>query len=170
VSTRCRFERYYFAVGAKPDEIPRLYPIATDETWVFLVLYDPPGSDSTASIAKGSTVTTSMSIAGMHAASLARTSGHSISAGYKVDTSNGFNLFGVTVSNKAWEFQQSDTWSKERTYPAVSVERASSQSFNLEFTFSLGISTSDDPNLAGSPSDVIVGGGSNQCARRGICS
>jgi hypothetical protein len=42
---------------------------------------------------------------------------------------------------------------------AISTERVSSSHYEYTFTFEYDFSTSADPNLAGHPSDVIVGGG-----------
>ena len=42
----------------------------------------------------------------------------------------------------------------------ITVERTSSRNFTSE-CFSTAISTSDSPNIAGQPSDVIVGGGAS---------
>ena len=43
----------------------------------------------------------------------------------------------------------------------VSVSRSSSRHFDIGMSFSVGISTSSSPYLAGQPSDVIIGGGAN---------
>jgi hypothetical protein len=42
---------------------------------------------------------------------------------------------------------------------AVSTDRISSSHYEYSFTFAYDFSTSADPNLAGHPSDVIIGGG-----------
>lgn len=41
----------------------------------------------------------------------------------------------------------------------VSVSRSTSTAYEYEFGFSSEISTSTDPNTAGHPSDIIIGGG-----------
>ena len=42
---------------------------------------------------------------------------------------------------------------------SVSVEQNTDNSVGFEFGFSYSISTSDDPNTAGQPSDILIGGG-----------
>jgi hypothetical protein len=46
-----------------------------------------------------------------------------------------------------------------KTNLAVSTDRVSSTHYEYSFTFTYDFSTSADPNLAGHPSDVIIGGG-----------
>ena len=43
----------------------------------------------------------------------------------------------------------------------VTVSRSTSRHFDIGISFSVGISTSDSPYIAGQPSDVIIGGGAN---------
>jgi hypothetical protein len=46
-----------------------------------------------------------------------------------------------------------------KTNLAVATDRVSSTHYEYTFTFTYDFSTSADPNLAGHPSDVIIGGG-----------
>ena len=58
------FLRHAIVVGVIPEEVPQVWTVATNPTLIFLILYDPPGSDSFATLAEGSTISTSMAIDG----------------------------------------------------------------------------------------------------------
>ena len=64
------FQRRAIALGVLEDEVPELITYMTDESLVFAVLRDPPGSGSYASLDAGSSLTIGLSVEGMHASSL----------------------------------------------------------------------------------------------------
>ena len=66
--SRLAFDRHAAVLGTIPDAVPRTYAATTDPTLVFAVLRDPPGGGSHASLRQGSSLSTSVSIDGMHAA------------------------------------------------------------------------------------------------------
>ncbi len=53
---------YIIIVGSSPNEVPNVYPVSSDPTLIFLVLRDPPGGGSTASISQGTSMSLSMGI------------------------------------------------------------------------------------------------------------
>ncbi len=149
-----------FSLGCRDlvdfTQVPQIWTVATDNTLVYSVLRDPPGGLSTATLVEGSTISTSMSINGAHAAELATTFEWGVEAGYEADLSTGLG-----VTTEVLDFGTTAGFSYTHSAPDVSVERVNSQEFNIAMSFSAAISTSDSPYVAGQPSDIIIGGGAN---------
>ena len=146
-------------LGTIPSEVPNFYPVTTDPTLIFLILRDPPGGASHTTIEAGSTFTTGISIDGMMAA---EESIHvKLNAGGKTD----FEIFeevapgGLGEGNTGGSVEGSIALEGSVVAPDVTVSRTSDTHYSYAFTFKYEFSTSDDPYVAGHPSDVIVGGG-----------
>ena len=130
------------------------------ESDVDLLDYDLPGGASS-TLVEGSTISTSMAIDGAHAAQLEDSwqIGTSVGAGVGFKTIVGGP--GLAVEQNVVTFGGSAGFSYAHTPTDVTVSRSSSRHFDIGISFSVGISTSDSPYIAGQPSDVIIGGGAN---------
>ena len=149
------FGRQVVTLGVIPEDVPQINTITTDPTIIFAVLYDPPGGGSTTTLHEGSTLTTEMQIEGMHAADYDHTWTLAISGGFLL------NINTMSTGVPVMKAGVSGFTSSTNTRPSVSISRASTQSYQIDFTFDMDISTSDNPEIAGPPSDLILGGGMN---------
>jgi hypothetical protein len=57
---------YIVVLGVIPKEVPNFYPVASNPDMIFLVLRDPPGGASSATISAGTSISFGMSINGAH--------------------------------------------------------------------------------------------------------
>ena len=101
-----------------------------------------------------------MAIEGAHAAELAAEINLGLDVGWEVDATAGGCLGGL-ASSKILGIGGGAGFSYSNTPTDITVERGSSRHFDVGISFSTAISTSDSPNIAGQPSDVIIGGGAN---------
>ena len=133
--------------------------MTTDPTLVYAVIRDPPGGSSSATLGKGSTLSTTMAIDGMHTATRSQTSALNYNNGIESQISTmaaplgmgvGVNLLGLTTDSVK---------SYSGNAPSVEAERTSGEEFDLNFQFDIDITTSTNPWTAGQASDIIVGGG-----------
>lgn len=155
-------DRRAIVLGVLPEDVPQTFVMTTDPTLVYSVLRDPPGGHSYASIVQGSTLSQSMSINGMHAATTSRKDSDEGFDEYDLDLNTELAPWGFGVTGLgAMSAHLAHGTSEAHTRPAVAVDRGSSQHFDLTFSFNVGISTSTDPTIAGQPSDLILGGGAN---------
>jgi hypothetical protein len=134
--------------------------VATNPTLIFSVIRDPPGGESTATLVEGSTISTSMAIEGAHAAQLEDSFEFGASVGAGVAVKGGLGVGAFVIKNVA-SVGLNAGFSYAHTPTDVTVSRSSSRHFDIGISFSVGISTSDSPYIAGQPSDVIIGGGAN---------
>ena len=101
-----------------------------------------------------------MAIEGAHAAELATFSDFGVDVGWEADLQTGVTLGGAALTN-VLGIGGGAGFSYSNTPTDITVERTSSRNFDVGISFSTAISTSDSPNIAGQPSDVIIGGGAN---------
>jgi len=132
-------------VGAIPNEVPNYYPVMSDPNLIFMVLRDPPGGASTASINQGTSATFEISIDGMYT--------YHKEESLVVETKNG-----VDYSYLGFKRGENIMNSASHSYEA---KRVSNTEYAYTFNFQSTISTSIEPNVAGHASDVIIGGGVN---------
>ena len=150
------FVRHVLVVGSIPEEVPQVWTAATNPTLIFSIIRDPPGGESTATLVEGSTISTSMAIDGAHAAQLADNWEFGFSIGGSVKLAS---TFGILKNIASVHGGAGVVYSETPT--DVTVSRSTSRHFDIGISFSVGISTSDSPYIAGQPSDVIIGGGAN---------
>ena len=150
------FVRHVLVVGSIPEEVPQVWTVATNPTLIFSIIRDPPGGESTATLVEGSTISTSMAIDGAHAAQLADNWEFGFSVGGSVKLAS---TFGILKNIASVHGGAGVVYSETPT--DVTVSRSTSRHFDVGISFSVGISTSDSPYIAGQPSDVIIGGGAN---------
>ena len=145
------FDRSAILVGTIEEDVPQLIPVMTSPTFVFGIIRDPPGGTSKTTLAEGTSLKTSMSIAGMQTSTLARTHSISYTQGLGTALSLVVSPLGVGVMNPGTkiDYKQGVTWSG--TGPSVTAERGSSQAWDLDFKFDFSVSTSGEPWLAGEP-------------------
>ena len=97
----------------------------------------------------------------MHAAKIGTSSTSAWNTGFGVDLTGELAPWGFGVDANIFQVGMVNGASHGAESPAVGYERTSMQSFEFSFTFGTAISTSEEPTIAGQPSDVIVGGGAN---------
>lgn len=78
-------------------------------------------------------------------------------AGFTTDIDIGAGI-GAVVSHNSFDYSVKIGGGHSKISEFSSVV-ASSTHHDVSFTFTYDFSTSDDPNIAGHPSDIIVGGG-----------
>lgn len=117
--------------------------MTTDSNLIFMVLRDPPGGASTASISQGTSATFEISIDGMYTYHSGDSSSQEYNAGVNDQMSGVKKVQGLMTS-------------AAHSYDA---QRVSHTEYAYTFNFQSTISTSKDPNVAGHASDVIIGGG-----------
>ena len=158
-NAKITFERHVLILGVIEEEVPEVWTTAVDGL-IFSILRDPPGGASTATLVEGSTISTSMSIDGAHAATLEESRNDGSSGGVQGSLKFQASAFGIgTVWNGfGVGTKHGNDWSESH---GVTVDRGSSTHFDVGLSFDVAISTSDSPYQAGQPSDVIIGGGAN---------
>ncbi len=153
------FARYVLVLGSIPEKVPQVWTTAV-EGLIFSIIRDPPGGASTATLVEGSTISTAMAIEGAHAATLAEANNIGGSGGIQGGFNKVVELDGVGILFNGFGFGLKGGVAHS-TSTAVTVNRGSSQHFDVGISFDVAISTSSSPYLAGQPSDVIIGGGAN---------
>jgi hypothetical protein len=124
----------------------------SDPNLIFLVLRDPPGGASTASISQGASATFEIGIDGMYT--------------YHKEESSDVNLqSGIDYAFLG--FKQSDGTTNGVMH-SFQAERVSHTEYAYTFNFQSTVSTSIDPNIAGHASDIIIGGGVDLVANEAI--
>lgn len=98
-----------------------------------------------------------MSIDDMTTTHMSLGSGIGASVGFQLTMGTWFGLGGGAAINQ--DLLDISLETKALANLAMSTERVSSTHYEYTFTFEYDFSTSADPNLAGHPSDVIIGGG-----------
>ena len=152
------FSWYLAVLGVIPREVPAFYPIASNPDTIFLVLRDPPGGTSTATIAAGSTISFAMSIDGGNTFDSNYDVNSELGASFKDDSNIITAPLGFGTMETALNVDAGVTVHYGHHF-AASASRTSSSEYEYSFYFEYDFSTSSDPNIAGHPSDVIVGGG-----------
>jgi len=145
-------------LGVIPKEVPNFYPVASNPDLIFLVLRDPPGGASSTTIAAGTTIDFGMSIDGGHTydSNIDFTAVAGLS--YTSDTNTIVAPLGFGVMTTALKVNVGANANYGHHFQ-VSSTRASSSHYEYSFFFEYDFSTSQDPYIAGHPSDVIIGGG-----------
>lgn len=153
-------KQYWFVpvLGSIPSEVPDYFPVATDPTLIYLVLRDPPGGASYSSLHAGTQVHFDMSIDGMSTYSGANELGISVNAGADVEMSTAIAPLGIGIDFKVADIKLA-IGAKLDSVKLANVERTSSAAYTYSMQFDYEFKTSEDPNIAGHPSDMIVGGG-----------
>jgi len=155
------FVRRIVTLGVIPEDVPQLYTMTTNPHMVFSVIRDPPGGMSSTTLHEGSTLSVNMEIQGMHAGDLSKGVGYGLSGSLKASTAAVVSPMGVGLTKDIIGLNFGFESGRSSSGPTVSVERATSQAFELGFTFDMEISTSGDSQHAGQPQDLILGGGMN---------
>ncbi len=117
--------------------------MVSDPNLIFLVLRDPPGGASSASILQGTSATFEISIDGMYTY-------------HQEDSTDAEGQSGIAVAfTKFRHFEGT----KNSVTHSSHAQRISHTEYAYTFNFQSTISTSVDPYVAGHASDVIIGGG-----------
>ena len=146
-------------LGTVPAEVPNFYPVTTDPTLIFMVLRDPPGGASHVTIAAGTSFSTTISIQGMKA--FEQDIHFDLEANFAM-AEDGLLItapLGFGVAKSAGEITLNIGGKGSLVAPDITVRRTIETQYSYAFQFSYDFSTSDDPFIAGHPSDVIIGGG-----------
>ena len=128
---------------------------------MYAVLRDPPGGASTASLAAGSELGFSMAIEGAHAGNLERSKSYGVGGGADFTIKSMLAPLGIGVSTSLFAASAGADVATAITSPAVSVQRGSDRAFDFGFSFEMALTTSEEPSIAGQPSDLILGGGAS---------
>lgn len=146
-------------LGTIPSEVPNFYPVTTDPTLIFLILRDPPGGASHTTIEAGSTFTTGITIQGMK--TFEQDLHFDVELGADIDDSQLLITAPLGIgSAESLGHEGSNLGAKGSLIaPDITATRISETHYSYAFKFSYDFSTSDDPYIAGHPSDIIVGGG-----------
>jgi len=143
---------YIPVLGVIPKEVPNFYPVATNPDLIFLVLRDPPGGASSTTIDFG------MSIDGGHTYDSSIDFSVVAGASYTSDINAVIAPMGFGVMKTAIKSHVGVNVNYGH-HIHVSSTRSSSSHYGTSFYFEYDFSTSQNPNIAGHPSDVIIGGG-----------
>jgi hypothetical protein len=135
----------------RPEKLAMVAPLR--DPILFLILRDPPGGSSYATWEAGSTVSSDLSFEGMYATGDGNSFG--VSGGISVGAEAGAALGGWTALVSA----SAGAGGGISEEVDVSASRSSSGGYTFDFTFGTGVSTSAEPYLAGTASDVLVGVG-----------
>ena len=162
------FLRDAVIIGTIPEDVPQTYTMTTDPSFIFAVIRDPPGGSSSTTLAKGSSIETSLSIDGMHTAERSKSEDLAFRSGADLAISTMIAPLGLGLENSLSDLNIKTGRSWKGNAPVVKGSRGSDEHFDLAFTFDTDISTSTQPWTAGQPSDVIVGGGFNLRVSRAI--
>jgi len=159
IKEEIEFVRRAVTLGVIPEDVPQLFPMTTDPTLIFAVLHDPPGGASFTTLHEGTTLNVNMEIDGMHAGDLSKSENFEQSLGVAKSVDMLLAPFGVGINTKGFGMSAEGGWGVHSTKPSISVSRGSAQGFEIGFSFDVELSTSESPELAGQPSDLILGGG-----------
>ena len=162
------FDRSAILVGVISEAVPQTLTMTTAPTLIFSILRDPPGGTSRTVLEQGAEISTTLSINGMHSASLTNAASSDVNWGVSagVGTLVAPFGFGVETNLLSLGFHGDKSWSGIN--PSVSSSRTDAQSIDVTFRFDTEISTCGNPWQAGEPSDVILGGGMNLHIQRAI--
>ena len=149
---------YIPVTGVIANKVPNFYPVPTDSKLIFLVLRDPPGGTSSATIKAGTTITMGMQVGNVHTSDTSKYSEISADSGGHDEIDSVAAPLGVGVANMLLKTDSVTKYAYAQPY-TVQATRASTTHYEYKFTFDYDFSTSKEPNLAGHPSDVIIGGG-----------
>jgi hypothetical protein len=125
---------------------------------IFLVLRDPPGGVSATTIAAGSTIDFGLSIDGGHTYDSTIDVNGVLGATFDFDSETVIAPLGFGVMSTGSKTNVGANVHYGHHFE-VSSTRASTSHYEYSFYFEYDFSTSQDPNIAGHPSDVIIGGG-----------
>ena len=145
-------------IGAIPNKVPFFIPMASDPTLIFLVIRDPPGGNSYTSIKAGTTIDFELSIDGMFAYEATVDQDSYTQAGDQEEIKLMAAPFGFGLDLPSLDISDFATSTSAFT-GNISATRTSHMHYKYSLTFEYEFATSTDPNIAGHPSDVIIGGG-----------
>jgi len=150
---------YIPIAGIQPNKVPNYYPVSSDPNLIFMVLRDPPGGGSSVTIEQGTTASFELAIDGAYTYSSDISGSLTAGLGVEFDSSLCVGL-GAAVCSTLLSTKISAEISASAGH-SVEASRSSHTAYAYSFGFTSAISTSGDPNLAGHPSDIIIGGGIN---------
>ena len=144
---------YIPVLGVVPKEVPNYYPVSSDPNLIFMIIRDPPGGKSQTTIKEGTTIKFGISIDNMVTQDIG-TKLHSVAGAGYWETA----YAGAFVIDKIIDVRTQIRQSFLNVYK-VTNEYGSTSTHDYSFHFESDFSTSADPDIAGHPSDVIIGGG-----------
>lgn len=151
-------ETWYIPVtGLLPSQVPNYYPVAIAPSLIFLVLRDPPGGSSFTRINQGTTISWSMAIDGKYSSEAGQDTVNDKSTG-EAELEIDCEGIGEAVCNPL-EGEKVTYATTTHGTTKITTAKSSDTHYDFSFTFDYSFSTSTDPNIAGQPSDVIIGGG-----------
>ena len=143
---------YIPVLGVVSKEVPNFYPVSSDPNLIFLIIRDPPGGTSTTTIQAGTTFQVGISIDNMQTFDTVITTTDTAELGAQSKMAVGLGVLPI--------LQQGMTSASTNSLGlTISTAFGSTSTHDYSFYFESDFSTSDDPNIAGHPSDVIIGGG-----------
>ena len=143
---------YIPVLGVVSKEVPNFYPVSSDPNLIFLIIRDPPGGTSQTTVQAGTTFQVGISIDNMQTYDTSMTTTDSSELGFELDAAVGFGY--LQILKKGMTYTSASSLGL-----TVSTALGSTSTHDYSFYFESDFSTSDDPNIAGHPSDVIIGGG-----------
>ena len=146
-------------LGTLPNDVPNVYPIASDPTLIFMIIRDPPGGNSKTTLHAGTEYKMAISIEGIRTFEESSTTEFDGGIGVKGDVKEEVAPGGVGEAHTIAAYKDVVISGFTYTGPQVESARKSSTEYEYTVSFEYDISTSEDPFIAGHPSDVIVGGG-----------
>jgi hypothetical protein len=122
------------------------------------VLRDPPGGSSFSSISAGTEINFGLSIENAYTIHEENDLGFKSEIGFDFEVNAQIAPLGLGISEDMTK--AINTKNDDATNSAfITNSRASSSTYDYSISFRYSFSTSTDPNIAGPPSDVIIGGG-----------
>jgi len=151
-------ETWYIPVtGLLASQVPNYYPVAIAPSLIFLILRDPPGGNSFTRINQGTTISWSMAIDGKYSKDAGQETVDDKSTGeYELEID--CEGIGEAVCNPL-ESESVTVPITNHGTTKIATAKSSDTHYDFSFTFDYSFQTSTDPNIAGQPSDVIIGGG-----------
>jgi len=145
-------------IGAISKEVPNFYPVASNPNMIFLVLRDPPGGGSSTTIHAGTTIDFAMSVDGMFTYDDSTDTVLHSEVGVSLATDIEAAPLGLGPAFSSISLEDALQINNGHHF-TTSSNRLSHTAYEYSFSFEYDFSTSTDPNIAGHPSDVIIGGG-----------
>lgn len=145
-------------LGILANKLPNYYPVSSDPNLIFLIVRDPPGGGSFATVAEGTQISFGVSIDNMNTVSEQNSIKIGLTAGVDESESVIEAPLGVGVSQHGAK-EKGGVTDDSVSDASIEIIRASTSTYDYSMTFKYEFSTSKDPNIAGHPSDLIIGGG-----------
>ena len=144
---------YIPVLGVVANEVPNFYPVSSDPNLIFMIIRDPPGGNSQVTITAGTSISFGLSVDNLQAYTT------TIQADSATSVGLGSIIYaGVGIMDRIADVDFR-TGSTSTHILSIASSYGSTSGHDYTFYFESDFSTSADPDIAGHPSDIIIGGG-----------